>query len=114
MEVVVALAILGIGIAALIELYSLSLRSTKRSSDYSAAIVHARSYLDEAYSLPELSEGSETFDLARGFRVTRDISVRTEKEKAEGLKVYEIAVTVTWPPSGEFKLKGLRVFYEYK
>lgn len=109
MEVVIALAILGIGITALMQFYSQSLRTTKRSSDYSTALIHARSYLDEAYSFKEVSLSQESFELKDGFRVKRSVSLLS---KVEGIKTYEILVTVSWPPSGRFTIKGIRTFYE--
>ena len=122
MEVVVALAILGIGLAALVELGSVTLRSTKKSEDYSMALLYARSYLEEAYATNTPSTGSETFTPEgasklhkRDFRVVRDIEEKTIKEEAEeGVSVYEITVTVTWPPQGRLRLSGIRVLREGK
>jgi len=111
MEVIVALAILGTAIAALIHLYAQGLRTTKKTSDYSTALVYARSYLDEAYALPEVKAGEETFELPGGFKAERTIS-RGGYEPQEGLALYEITVTVTWPPAGKLEIKGLRGMYE--
>lgn len=108
MEVVVSLAILGIGITAIIELYSISLRSNQKTEDYSRAVIYARSLLDEAYSSPSVSEDEELFEYGR-FKAIRAISLLKEEEES---KVYEITVTVTWPPSGRFILKGAKIVYE--
>ncbi len=121
MEVVVALAILGTAIAALIQLYAQGLRTTKKTSDYSTALVYARSYLDEAYAQPEVKAGEETFQLPGDFKAERTISLlrggsqpqyRGGSQPQEGLALYEITVTVTWPPAGKVVLKGLRGMYE--
>lgn len=109
MEVVVAFAILGIGITALMQFYAQGLRTTKKSVDYSTAILYARSYLDEAYSMKELSEAEESFDLAQGFKAVRSVSLLS---KEHGVKTYEITVTMTWLPSGRFIIKSIRTFYE--
>lgn len=111
MEVVVALAILGAGIAALIELYSLSLRSTKKSADFSTAVVHARSILDEAYSSPHLEEGSDVFEYPKGFTARREVEITPAPEEGERA-FYEIKVVVEWPPSGKATFRGRRAIYE--
>jgi len=121
MEVVVALAILGTAIAALIQLYAQGLRTTKKTSDYSTALVYARSYLDEAYALPEVKAGEETFQLPGDFKAKRTISLwrggyeplrYRGSQPQEGLALYEITVSVAWPPAGEVVLKGLRSMHE--
>lgn len=108
-EVLVALVVLGVGVAALIQLYSVGLRSTRKSSDYTIALCHARSYLEEAYSMPEAEEGRETFDLDGGFTVTRSVGLHSLDEN---VKYYSIYVSVHWPPKGRVELSGIRAFYE--
>ena len=48
LEVMVALAILGIALVAIFQLFSVNLRSTQKAEDYTKAIFYARSMLDEA------------------------------------------------------------------
>lgn len=108
-EVLVALTVLGVGIAALMQLYSAGLRSTKKSFDYTIALSHARSYLEEAYSVAEVQEGQEVFELEGGFTVTRTVSLHSLEEN---VKYYSLHVSVAWPPSGRVQLSGLRAFYE--
>jgi Tfp pilus assembly protein PilV len=50
----VALAILGVAIVAVFQLFSLSLRSTRKAEDYTKALFYARSLPDESYSLPNM------------------------------------------------------------
>ena len=116
LEVMVSISILGIALVTLFQLFSISLRSVKKSEDYSIALIHARSIMDEAYALPKLSAGSESFDFEGGFkgiRTVSSVSSRNDlKPSEEKIKAYEITVTVSWPPSGKLELKGLKTYYE--
>ncbi len=122
LEVIIALAILGIALVSLVELFSVSLRSTKKSSDYTTALIYARSLMDEAYAAPSLDGMGDTFDLGGGYTGTRTISEAplpwAGAEEGGGgreeqfFKLYEITVTVAWPPEGRVVLTGKRVVYE--
>lgn len=112
MEVVIALAILGIAITAFIELGSISLRATKKSEDYSLAILHARSFMEEAYITNTPSVGSETKRVGI-FTIRRDIEEGTTwEESLSMIRAYIITITVDWPPSNRFTLRGTRIIHE--
>jgi hypothetical protein len=96
-------------VVTLIQLFSGTLRTAKKTEDYSAALVFARSLMDEAYTKKEVGEITGYFELGDGFEAERSISPHSSEE---GAQLYEITVTVWWPPSGSFEMKGLRVFYE--
>jgi Tfp pilus assembly protein PilV len=107
----VAIAILGVAIVAIFQLFSITLRSTQRADDYTKALFYARSMLDEAYSVPDPTESSDTLEFQGNFEASKDINLKSSSED-EKLKLYEIIVTVNWPPSGSLKIKGLRAVYE--
>lgn len=111
LEVMVALAILGVSIVAIFQLFSMTLRSTGKAENYTKALIHARSVMDELYSTPDPEEAAGVVDLHDEFRGNREISVKTLSED-ESVKLYEMVVTITWPPSGSLKIKGLRTVYE--
>lgn len=113
LEVMVALAILGIALVTIFQLFSLNLRSTKKAEDYTKAIFYARSMMDEAFIFVDPSGESKSEDFEDRYTVKRDISVKSESDDGKA-KVYEIAVTVSWPPSGSFSMKELRSVYESK
>jgi hypothetical protein len=69
--------------------------------------------LDEAYSLVDPSDASASEEYEEKFKVTREVSVASESENGE-VKEYEVTVTVTWPPAGNFRIKGLRTVYAKK
>jgi type II secretory pathway pseudopilin PulG len=105
----VAIAILGIAIVAIFQLFSISLRTTKKAEDYTKALFYARALLDESYAIQDISEGTDSVEFGDGFEGMRTIGLKSSDEKA---KLYEIIVKVTWPPSGSLEIKGLRTVYE--
>jgi general secretion pathway protein I len=111
LEVMVALAILGVAVVAIFQLFSITLRSTKKADDYTKAIFYARSVLDQAYVLPDIEAGTDLTDFNDGFQAQRIITAvpSSDEDKA---KLFEITVTVTWPPTNSLTIRGLRNFYE--
>ena len=113
LEVMVALAILGIALVSIFQLFSLNLRSTLKAEDYSKAIFYARSMLDEAYSFVDPADASDIKEYENRYQVTRKVSLKSESEDGD-IKLYEITVNVAWPPSGNFRISGLRTVYAKK
>lgn len=111
LEVMVAFAILSVAIVSIIQLYSTALRTTKKTSDYTNAVFYARSMLDEAYSVTDPTELSSSLEFMEGFEGKREVSIVSESED-NSTKLYEVRVTVTWPPSGSLVVKGLRTVYD--
>jgi Tfp pilus assembly protein PilV len=107
MEVMVALAIMSVSLVAVFQLYSLALRSTKKADDYTNAVLHAGSMMDEAYALPDPVGASGSKELPQGYTAARDVTLKATSEDGK-TKLYEITVTVSWPPSGSLKIRGLR------
>lgn len=106
----VALAILGMSVVAVFQLFSMTLRTTRQAEDYTRAVFYARSMLDEAYSLPDIEKNATSISFEGDFKGKRTVEIRSASED-ELVKVYEITATVTWPPSGSLKMKGLRTVY---
>jgi general secretion pathway protein I len=111
LEVMVALAILGIAVVAVFQLFSITLRATKKADDYTKAIFYARSALDQAYAVPDVEKGSDDVDFHDGFEAKTVIAPKSSSEDGK-LKLYEITVTITWPPSNSLTISGLRNVYE--
>lgn len=108
MEVIVAIAILGIGIVGVLQLFSGSLRTVKKAEEHSIALNHARSLLDEAYAMADVREAEDNFDLPGGFKAERTVRhVSSDKDAS----LYEIRVAVSWP-YGKVELRGTRAFNE--
>lgn len=107
LEVMLALAILGIAVVAIFQLFSINLRSTQKAEDYTKAIFYARSMLDEGYSFADPSDKQAAEEYEKKYKVTREVSLYSESENGK-VKVYQITVAVAWPPSGNFSIIGLR------
>lgn len=107
----VALAILGVAIVAIFQIFSMTLRSTKQADDYTKALLYARSMLDEAYSHPDPDESAVSLEFDDHFDGMKEVELKSTSED-EKTRLYEIRVTVTWPPSGSLTLRGLRTVYE--
>jgi general secretion pathway protein I len=111
LEVMVAFAILSVAIVTIFQLYSTALRTTKKAADHTNAIFYARSMLDEAYSVTDPTELSSLLEFEEDFEGKREINIVSESEDST-TKLYEVTVTVTWPPAGSLVIKGLRTVYE--
>lgn len=109
----IALAVLGIAVVSVFQLFSVSLRSTKKAEDYTKAVFYARSLLDEAYSLKEPEDIPDIVTLEEGYKGSREIALKSS-DKDDKVKLYEITVVITMPTGGSFSLKGLRTIHEEK
>src|SRR4030042_229498 len=71
MEVVVALAILSVGLTVIIELFAGGLRLARVSEEYTKAVNYARIKMEEIAVKPKMEEGNEEgkFDERFGWRV---------------------------------------------
>lgn len=111
LEVIIAFAIFGVAVVAIFQLFSVSLQSVRKADDHTKALIYTKSLLDEAYSVADPTESSSSVEFEEDFDGSRDVTLKAFSED-EKTKLYEIAVTVTWPPSGRLKLTGLRTVYE--
>ena len=67
-EVVVAMAILGIGLVVIIELFGGGLRLERTSEEYTKAVGYARMKMEEIYLAKSLEEGIQTGEFDRDYR----------------------------------------------
>lgn len=127
LEVMVALAIMGVGAVMVIELYSISLRSIKKAEDNSNAALLARSVMEEALADTKLEEGSLEGEAPGGFKFRRMVAETTlllpqeevkddtpgldesPEEEAREMRLFEITVEVTWSYQGSMEIKGRRI-----
>lgn len=97
LEVLVALAILGIAITVVLQLFSANLRSVAASGDYLSAAVKAEAKMREILDDNALSEKSLSETTKDGYRI--DVSVAdTLKEKTDSIQValLDVSVTIHW------------------
>jgi prepilin-type N-terminal cleavage/methylation domain-containing protein len=97
LEILVAVAILGIAITVIIQLFSTNIKALAVSSDYVTAIVYAEAKMREILDDDKLSEKAWSEKTPEGYRF--DIAVsEIEKERTDGLQVrlFEIRLAVHW------------------
>lgn len=104
-EIMAALAILSVALVLVIQLFSSSLRTTRHSADKSAAMLHARSLLEEACALPDPESAGGILELDGGMRA----EVLVEEDSG----MYEITVSVEGPGGG-YTLSCARAYHENK
>lgn len=97
LEVLVALSLLGIAVVAVIQLFSIDLRSISLSEDYVAGTLAAQSKMREVLSEDEIAEKTWKGVTDDGYQFEVSIS-KSLNERTEELQVrmYEITVTVSW------------------
>jgi general secretion pathway protein I len=101
-EIVVALAILGVGLIVIIELFSGGLRLGRISEEYTQAVGLARMKLEEISLAEQLREGSEKGEFNKDFRwqvgVKKVDLLLVEKglEFKPPVEFYQIKVNITW------------------
>ncbi len=103
LEVIVAIAIIGISLALVMELFSGALKAGRVSKDYTRALIYAKGKMDEI--LIEPKEGSDTGEFKNGYRwQSESIPLDTDNDSGikiqEQLKTYKIKVRVLFPGIG--------------
>jgi general secretion pathway protein I len=101
-EVVVAMAILGVGIAVIIELFSGSLRLLRTSGEYTKAVNYARVKMEEMTVKTTLNEGTEEGEFNGGYRWQVDMKkvdilpARIETDFKPPVELFQVKVHVLW------------------
>jgi general secretion pathway protein I len=96
LEVMVALAILGVGFALAMELLAAGVRSAKTSEEYTQAVLLARQKIAEMAVTPSLRESAEQGDFGGGFRWSSEVQPLPQEEDLPA-RLYQMRVRVTWP-----------------
>jgi general secretion pathway protein I len=101
-EVVVAMAILAVGITVIIELLSGSLRLVRTSGEYTKAVNYARVKMEEITVKPTTNEGIETGEFDGAYRWQVDVRrvdilpARIETEFKAPVELFQVKVHVLW------------------
>lgn len=93
-EVIVAMAILGISLTLVMQLFSGGLRSARAASDYTRAIVHAKDKMEELSSM--LNNDSGEFE--DGFKWEAETEDYKALEESEH-NLLKLKVKIIWPES---------------
>ena len=101
-EVVVAMAILGVGLTVIIELFSGSLRLVRTSGEYTKAVNYARVKMEEITVKPTMVEGSEHGDFDGTYHWQVDVKrmdllpARIETDFKPPVELFQVKVHVLW------------------
>lgn len=115
LEVVVAMAIVGLGVVTLLEVFSLALRLAARSADTTEAITYGRLVMDEILTRREIEEGSEEGSSGKKYRWRVQVTPAQEEPNAlsaSGWEVKEIALEIRYRDGmreRQLEMKTLRV-----
>lgn len=113
LEVLVAMVLLSIALAAIFELFSANLKGIVKSDDISHAVILAESKMREILDNETLAERVWTESTGNGYRIDAAVK-RTERDRTNNLQIelFEISLTVFWSKGSKertFNLKTLKM-----
>ena len=102
-EVVVALAILGVGLTVIIELFSGGLRLARASMEYTRAVNYARIKMEEIAVKPVVEEGTQegesedkTFRWQVGVKKVDLLSIDKSIDYKPPVELFQVKIDVFW------------------
>lgn len=116
LEILVSLALLGIAITVILQLFSSNLRALSVSQNYVSAAIRAEAKMRDILEDTNLQENAWSEVTDEGYRFDASVT-ETFKERTENLQVrmLEINLTAQWPEGSKMKyltLKTLKVVYK--
>ena len=96
LEVIIALAILGVTFALAMQLLAAGVRSAKAAEDYTHAALLARQKMGEIVMKPSFEGSADGGELGGGFRWVSEVQPLPQEEELPAL-LYRVWVRVTWP-----------------
>jgi len=119
-EVVVALAILGIGLTVIIELFSGGLRLARVSEEYSKALNYARFKMEEVMIKSALEEGTEegefndTYRWEVGIKKMEILPVEENRDFKPPVELFQIKINVLWKSGSKTRSTSIVSFKTLK
>jgi len=119
-EVLVAMAILSVGIAVLIELFSGSLRLLRTSGEYTKAVNYARVKMEEMTVKPTVNEGIEEGEFDGAYRWQVDVKrvdilpARIEIDFKPPVELFLVKVHVLWKSGVKERSTVLETYRTFK
>ena len=111
MEVLVSLAIMGIAVTYVIQLFSVNLGSISASEKYSAAVLRAESRMRQILDDDPAEEKSWSEETDDGYRMDLTVSeVLPDRTENLQIKLIEIDLTVHWQQGSKEKTLTLSTF----
>jgi general secretion pathway protein I len=102
LEVLVAVAILGVGLTIIIELFSGGLRLGRTSEEYTRAVNYARLKMEEMAVKPTIKEGSEEGEFDETFRWQVEVKkvnllpVENKPDFKPPAQFFQVQISVIW------------------
>lgn len=110
LEVMIAIAILGVALTVILQLFAQGLDSAKRSGEYSKAVLYAKEKMEELIAMDDLAEGEESGEFDDVYRWHREIKPAEleDEEDQESyqplpMEIFELSVRVSWLSDGKDK-----------
>jgi general secretion pathway protein I len=120
-EVVVAMAILGVGLVIIIELFSGGLRLGRTSEEYTRAVEFARLKMEEMSVAETIAEGLTEGEFEGDYRwqvEVRKVDLLPAIDKTTDFKLpvehYQILVSVLWKSGSRTRSAGLELYKTVK
>ena len=109
LEVLVALALLGVAVTVVLQLFSANLRSISASEEYVAGSLEAQAKMREVLEDKDISEGTQNGITDNGYRFQVSVSDSlTERSESLSVKLMEIEVKVYWTQGNKEKFLTLK------
>jgi len=120
-EVAIAMAIVGIGVVAVLEIFSAALRTERGAGIRAKAAMQARAILEQTMTEPDPVPMQDSGELPNGYRFERKVreapefteSNQRDLDVKSEITLFEIEVSVLWPQTadreGVYTIRTLRV-----
>lgn len=115
-ETVVALAILGIGLTVIIELFSGGLRLGRTSEEYTRAMGYGRMKMEEIISKRNIKEGTDEGDFDKTFRWQVDVKkidllpVGKDLDLKPPVDLFLVKVNILWKSGSKERSASLETY----
>ena len=120
-EVVVALAILGVGLTVIIELFSGGLRLGRASMEYTKAVNYARVKMEETMAKPTIEEGTQegesddkTFRWQVGMKKVDLLSIDKSIDYKPPVELFQVKIDVFWKSGSKEKSTSVESLKAFK
>ncbi len=120
-EVVVALAILGVGLTVIIELFSGGLRLARASMEYTKAVNYARMKMEEVTLKPSVQEGIEegesddgAFRWQVGVKKVDLLSIDKSVDYKPPIDLFQVKIDIFWKSGAKEKSASIESFRAIK
>jgi general secretion pathway protein I len=115
-EIVIAIAILGIGLTVIMELFSGGLRLAKTSEEYTRAMSYARIKMEEITSKQDIQEGADEGEFDKTFHWEVDVKKidflpsEENPDRKPPVDLFQIKINVLWKSGSKERSASLETY----